>query len=384
MFATDRSLKIAMLAPPWLPVPPPGYGGIESVLAVLCDGLVRRGHDVTLFAAPGSHSTARVQEVLPNCYPLRIERALHEADHVARVFAAIECAPATGGRPFDVIHDHCGFTALAMADRIQVPLVHTLHGPFDPDTSDFYRQHATKGHLVAISRAQQYSAPFGLRVTAIVPNPIEARDWPYEPSKGDYLLWVGRMIDTKGPHRAIAAAKAAGVPLVLAGPVQPGQESYFEQCVKPHIDGSQVRYVGEIGGEPKRRLFAEARALLMPIRWQEPFGMVIVEALTCGTPVISFAEGAAPEIVQDGVTGFLVADETEMADAVGRLDAIDPADCRADVIARFDSDRVAAGYETVYERVVALTSLRREPQRPAPFRPSRRSGGVGMVAVRGG
>jgi len=350
--AARRALRIAVLAPPWIPVPPPGYGGIELMISLLCDGLVGRGHDVTLFAAPGSTSTARVQEVLPTCHPDEIERALHEADHVAQVFAALDAA-LDRGQPFDVLHDHCGFTTVAMADRIDLPIVHTLHGPFVEDTADFYRRHAGKAHLVAISDTQAASAPAGLRIEGTVPNPIDVRAWPFRAEKQDYVLWVGRMSETKGPHRAITAARAAAVPLVLAGPVQPGQEEYFEREVRPRVDDDQVRYLGEVRGDRKRELFAGARALLMPIRWNEPFGMVMVEALACGTPVIAFAEGAAPEIVQPGRNGYLVRDEQAMAEAIGELDPIDPAVCRASVAEQFCVERAAAGYESIYQRVLS-------------------------------
>jgi glycosyltransferase involved in cell wall biosynthesis len=341
-----------VLAPPWIPVPPPGYGGIEAVIGPLCEALVARGHDVTLFAAPGSWSTARVEPILPRTYPGNIERALFEVDHVARAFARIE-EQARAGSPFDVIHDHCGFTAVAMADRIQIPIVHTMHGPFDTDTAEFYRHHGHKAHLVGLSHAQLATAPRGLEVAAIVPNPVDPDRWRYRSDKDDYLLFVGRMHPTKGPDRAIAAARLAGAKLVLAGPVQPGQETYFQTRVAPHLDGEWVRYVGEVGGTVRRDLFARARALVMPIRWPEPFGLVMVEALVCGTPVIAFAEGAATEIVRDSVTGFLVTDEQEMAAAVAKLSELNPADCRADAVARFSPANVAASYEQVYAHAIA-------------------------------
>ncbi|HET9061611.1 MAG TPA: glycosyltransferase family 4 protein [Acidimicrobiales bacterium] len=343
-----------MLAPPWLPVPPSGYGGVESVISLITGELVERGHDVTLFAAPGSLSAAAVCHVLPEAHPDEIERALYEADHVARVFAFLDQA-ADRGLAFDIVHDHCGFTGVAMADRIDVPMVHTLHGPFTPGTGQFYQEHGHKALLVAISEAQRSSAPEGVAVASVVPNPVDLDDWPFEPYKQDYLVWLGRMHETKGPHRAIQAAREAGCPLVLAGPVQPGQEAFFRESVAPHIDGKAVRYVGEIGGKVKADLLAGARALLMPIRWNEPFGMVMVEALACGTPVISFDEGAACEVVRDGVTGFLVKDEAAMAEAVSAVHSLDARDCRADVAARFGVERVTAAYEHLY-RATAMVS----------------------------
>lgn len=349
-----------MLAPPWIPVPPPAYGGIEAVVALLTRELVRRGHAVTLFAAPGSRSTAEVVPVLADPHPEAIERALFEADHVAQAFAAID-AEQRRGRGYDVVHDHCGFTAFAMADRLATPMVHTLHGPFYADTAAFYERHAAKASVVAISHAQLAAAPANLRVVGVVPNPIDASEWPTARATEPFLLWAGRVTADKGPHRAIAAARRAGMRLVLAGPVQPGQETFFEREVAPHLDGDQVRYVGEVGGLRKRELFARAHALLMPIRWPEPFGMVMVEAMVCGTPVIAFAEGAACELVEEGITGFLVADEHEMAEACARTGEIDPVACRASVVDRFDVGIVAAGYEHAYAAAMQSAGAERAP-----------------------
>lgn len=341
-------LRVAMLAPPWIAVPPPGYGGVESVVSVLTEALVQRGIEVTLFCAPGSASSAEVFTLLDETHADEIERSIYEADHVAQAFAAIELAP----QPFDVVHDHCGFTALAMADRLATPLVHTLHGQFTPGTSAFYSRHGHKADLVAISGAQLASAPAGLRVLDAIPNPIDVKGWPLREHKDDYVLWIGRITPEKGPHRAIAAARAAGVPLVLAGVVQPGRQAFFEREVAPHVDGEHVRFAGEVGGAVKRSLFAGARALLMPIRWAEPFGMVMVEALSCGTPVIAFAEGAATELVAHGTTGFLVEDEQAMAAAVSLLPEIAPRDCRAWVSAHCDADVVATRYERAYRAAI--------------------------------
>jgi hypothetical protein len=297
---TGRAMHVAMLAPPWISVPPPGYGGVEWVVSGLTEALVSRGHMVTLFCAPGSRSSATVVTLLDEHHPDEIERSLHEADHVARAFDQIELAPP--GRRFDVVHDHCGFTALAMADRLDTPLVHTLHGPFTPSTSAFYARHGYKAALVGISRAQLAStaAPAGLDTVGAIPNPVDVRSWPFREQKDDYLLWVGRMTAEKGPHRAIAAAHMAGRPLVMAGVIQPGQQAFFDREVAPHVDG----------------------------------------------------ERAACELVVDGRTGFLVDDEVAMAAAVGRLGTIAPQDCRAWVAEHCDVDAVAVAYEQVYRLVV--------------------------------
>jgi glycosyltransferase involved in cell wall biosynthesis len=342
-----------MLAPPWITVPAPGYGGIEEVVRLLCDGLAGRGHDVTLFAPPGSDSRADVVPVLEDTYPDDIQKAQYEADHVARAFAVIDAA-AERGEPYDVIHDHVGHTALAMADRVSAPLVHTLHGPFTEQACHFYAQHGAKASIVAISQAQLDDAPPEMGGGDVVHNPIDCAEWPFREDKDDFLLWIGRMSPDKGPQRAIAAALEAGAPLVLAGPVQPGQEAFFAGEVEPRLGRDGIEYVGEADPERKRDLYQRARALLMPIRWREPFGLVMVESLACGTPVIAFPEGSAPELVEDGTTGFVVEDEHAMARAVERLGEIAPAACRDACERRFGVPAVVRGYERVYRAAVGM------------------------------
>jgi glycosyltransferase involved in cell wall biosynthesis len=341
-------MRVAMLAPPWIAVPPPGYGGIEQVIALLTDELTARGNEVTLFAAPGTRSDAQVLSPLEGPHPDEIEMALYEVDHAASAFARME----ESDPPFDILHDHSGFATFAFADRIDTPVIHTLHGPFTNETSAFYARHAHKASVVALSRYQAEQAPDELDVVAVIGNPIVVGDFPFGEEQGDHLLWIGRMNDDKGPHRAIAVAREAEQPLVLAGPVQPGQEEFFAREVEPHLDGDRIRYIGEVG-EEKGELYAGASALLMPIRWPEPFGLVMTEAMACGTPVVAFPEGSASEIVLDGETGFVVEDEHAMAEAIGRLGEIDRGRCRESARERFDVSTVAESYERAYERVAS-------------------------------
>ena len=334
-----------MLAPPWITVPPPGYGGIEAVVALLCDELVARGHDLTLFAAPGSHSAARVCSPLQGTHADQIGSSLYESDHVAVAYDAIDRAAAEGG-PFDVVHDHSGFTALAMADRVSAPVVHTLHGPFSIEMCPFYERHGHKARLVAISQFQLEHAPSGVRVADVVSNPIRVEDWPFREDKDDYLLWMGRLDPDQGrsprdrgsagrPH----AARARRARAARAGAVLPRRD-------RAALDGRNVVFAGEVGGVRRKELFARAKAFLMPISWPEPFGMVMVEALACGTPVIAFPEGAASEIVIDGENGFHVADVQAMAEATRSLEQIDAARCRRSVASRYDAAIVAEATRT--------------------------------------
>src|SRR3954447_7472153 len=206
-----------MLAPPWIPVPAPGYGGIEEVVRLLCRGLVAGGHDVTLLAAPGSDSPAAVIPLLDQPHPDDVEHSLVEATHVGAAFDVIDEADAEG-RPFDVVHDHCPAVSVALAGRLQVPVVHTLHGPFDVHRSELYRRHGRKVILVAISEAQRSEAPDDVVCDRVIPNPVDLDEWPFRGEKEPSLLFMGRMDPDKGPERAIAAARAAGSELVLAGP----------------------------------------------------------------------------------------------------------------------------------------------------------------------
>ena len=252
-----------------------------------------------------------------------------------------------------------------MADRVDAVVVHTIHGPLDRKTAPFYRRHGHKATLVAISGSQARQRA-GLRTDQPGGSqPDRGRALAAREQKKDYLLWVGRMDPVKGAHRAIEAARLAGRTLVLAGPVQTGQENYFREWIEPHVDDRRVHYVGEVAGTAKQELFANAAALLMPIRWREPFGMVMVEALACGTPVIAFPEGAAAEIVIDGENGMLVADEAEMARAIHRRTQSIP----TLPIGRRRALRrtaTAAGYERVYRD--AIDPGRRHGISPHPER----------------
>jgi glycosyltransferase involved in cell wall biosynthesis len=337
-------MKIAMIAPPWIPVPPPRYGGIESMVALLTDRLVKLGNEVVLFCSPASQSQAEMRHPLPHAYTAKIGQALYETDHVLQALNQIKWER----DPFDVVHDHTA-TAVAWAQHCSVPLVHTMHNGHEGDRGDFYLRHGSYARLIAISYAQRKTAPRDLLVDDVIHNPIDVEEWPYREQKMPFALWAGRFDPVKGAHLAIRAAKVAGMRLVLAGPIQQGQQAYFDREVRPHLKMGKIDYVGEIGGNRKKALFANASCLLMPIEWNEPFGMVMVEALACGTPVIAFPYGAATEIVVDGLNGYQVADVASMAEAMTDIQ-ISPAECRESVEARYDAATIAENYCAAYER----------------------------------
>ena len=340
----SRPLRIAMVTPPYFTVPPEGYGGVESVVAGLVDGLVERGHHVTLLGA-GEHGTRAQRFVglwddLPTA---QIGQSLPEAVHAARVGSVIG-----SGADFDLVHDHTLTSPLLAAGRL-VPTVVTVHGPMG-ELADLYRPLGDAVSLVAISEAQRRSA-LDLNWVGTVYNGIDVASFPFRRHKDDYVLFLGRYHPTKGPHLAIDAARAAGVRILLAGKcAEPPEQEFFDAEVAPRL-GPDAVDVGVADGEEKRRLLAGARALVFPIRWEEPFGMVLIEAMACGTPVVALAQGSVPEVVEHGRTGVVVNDPEELAGAIDLAKGLDAAECRRSAETRFSIETMTSGYEEVYRRV---------------------------------
>lgn len=351
-------MRIGVLSPPWIPVPPSGYGGIEWVVSLLVEELVARGHDVTLFAGGESRTKAELISVFDESPTARMHQNVPDARHAARAIREI-VSRAGSSRAFDVLHDHSACIAVAAAPALPVPVVHTLHGAFTEEMKAFYRDVSDAATFVAISRVQREGMP-ELPVAAIVPNSADVESFPFVRSKDDYLVCLGRVTRDKGQDTAVAVAKRTGIPLVLAGKVDPGADAkWFDGEILPHIDGQLVRFEGEVPDERKKELLSRARAALFPIRWPEPFGLVMIEAMSCGTPVIANGYGAVPEVVTDGVTGFVTHGEDDMVRALDRLREIDPEACRRDVMARFSPAVMADGYERVYAQAIASFAARR-------------------------
>lgn len=328
-------------------MPPAGYGGIEWVVQQLCDGLVERGHDVTLYATGDSHTAARLRCIYERQQPERMHQTAFEARHAA--FALADQAD------FEVIHDHTGFCVLAAGQFLATPLVHTVHCAFDDVTIPFYRQFREAAAFVSISDYQRTLAPQGMRWAATVYNAVDVPTWPYRADKQDYLLAFGRVCEAKGFHVAIEVARRTGHRLVMAGVVQPAYREYFERVVAPELD-DQITYLGEVDDTRKRELFAGARGFLFPVLWPEPFGLVMLEALATGTPVVALRDGAVEEVVDHGSTGFVCEDVEDMIAAVGRLHEIDAAVCRSTVEERFSVERMLSCYERVYRSVLSGAS----------------------------
>jgi glycosyltransferase involved in cell wall biosynthesis len=339
-----------MLAPAWFPVPPEGYGGIERVVHLLTEGLVADGHDVTLFASGDSRTSARLESVFEVAPSRWIGHTFWELRHAV---AALERAG-----EFDVVHDHTGLLGLALGGLLPVALVHTVHGPLDGEAGDLYEhvcRLAPGARLIAISENQRRRRP-GLPWLGVVSNGLELERYPFDPGDDGYLLYLGRLSPEKGAHRAIDVAEAAGLPLRLAGKCrEPGEQAYFRAQVEPRLSGS-IEYLGEVTDAERIALLRRARTTLFPIDWDEPFGLVMIESLACGTPVLATRRGSVPEVIRDGVTGIVVDDHREMASALERADALDRAALRRDVEERFSPERMVRGYVQAYEAAVAERS----------------------------
>lgn len=335
-------MRIGLVAPVWCSVPPVGYGGTEQVVDSLARGLSARGHTVVLAASGDSTCPVELRSVVPASGG-EIGSAVPELRHVVHAHQVLaDC---------DVIHDHTLIgPLLGLGRRSGPPVVTTCHGVMDGLLAEHYRALATSVPVIAISQAQAAGAP-GL-ATAVIHHGVVPEDFPVGRGDGDFLLFLGRMCADKGAHRAVRVARAAGVPLLIAAKMrEPAEREYFESRVRPLL-GSGVEYLGEVSGVEKLELLGAARALLMPIRWPEPFGMVMVEALACGTPVLAFPEGAAPEVLEDGATGFLCRDEERLVAAVRRVDRLSRAACRTSVEERFSARRMAAEHVSVYTSLV--------------------------------
>jgi glycosyltransferase involved in cell wall biosynthesis len=352
-------MRILQIAPPWFPVPPTGYGGIEWIVSSLADGLTALGHDVTLVANGDSETSAELVSVFDGSTPQRLGDLWMEAAHAVTAYVRAE--------DFDVIHDHTGVIgpAIAAAGNLHVPVVNTLHGPWTQQNTTFYRTVGRRIALTAISHDQASRAPDGVRVAAVVHNGIELDAYAVGRDREDFLLFVGRASHEKGPEVAIEVARRVGMPLVMAMKVnEPAEHRYLADVVRPAMGGVDVDLRTDVGHDEKSDLMMRARAVVVPIGWDEPFGLVMAEAAASGAPVVAFRRGSAAELVLDGISGRLVppGDVDAMARAVEAIDGIDPLDCRAWAEGRFSARRMVRRYLRVYDELASRGS-RMEPWR---------------------
>jgi glycosyltransferase involved in cell wall biosynthesis len=336
-------MRIGILATPWAPVPPPLYGGIEQAIDGLARGFADAGHDVTLFTTGDSTSPVGREWVLLASEGYRIGYTVPELRHVMAGYEALA--------DVDVIHDHTVLGPVYAQQVTEQPVVTTIHGPFNEELTDIYRRIADRVPIIAISNAQRAVVP-NLAIARVIHHGIEASRFPVGDGSGDYCLYLGRMNPDKGAHRAAEAARKAGVPLVMAGKCrEPWEHQFFDKEIAPYLS-DEIRYVGEVPHEEKVKLLAEARCTLFPIRWNEPFGLVILESMACGTPVLAFDEGATDEIIAHGKTGFICEDESDMAEAVAEAVSLDRADCRAAVEGYFSMRRCVDEHLDLFQQLI--------------------------------
>jgi glycosyltransferase involved in cell wall biosynthesis len=335
-----------MVAPPWFEVPPRSYGGVEAIVADLVDNLVDRGHEITLIGAGKRGTKAqrflRTYDIAPSA---RLGDPLPEVLHAARAEEMLD------GLNVDIVHDHTLAGPLLARGRF-VPTVVTTHGVVHGEAGEYYRALGTSVRLIAISASQRRLSP-GLSWAATVHNSVRVASFPFRADKDPFTLFLGRIHPEKAPHLAIDAARRAGLPIVLAGKcTEPVEREYFASEIEPRL-GPDARLIGLADAAVKRDLLSRACALLFPICWEEPFGLVMIEAMACGTPVVAFRRGSVPEIVVDGVTGIIADEPAELPAAIERARRLDPAACRAHVQAAFGTSAMATGYEAAYRRVLA-------------------------------
>lgn len=332
-------MRLALLGPIAWRTPPRHYGPWELVTGLLADGLVRRGVDVTLFATLDSITLARLEGVCERPYEEdeTIDGRVWEALHVAHALSR--------SSDFDLIHNHLDWLPLALSVLVRAPMVTTIHGFSSPRILPAYARSASA--FVSISDADRVPE---LEYLATIHHGVDATVLPFSATGGDGLVCFGRIHPDKGTAKAIAIARRADRPLVLCGPVQ--DERYFADEVEPHVDGDRVRYLGSVGDEERAEVLGAAACLLHPIAFAEPFGLSVVEAMLCGTPVVAYDRGSMPEIVEDGVTGVLAHDVDSAVNAVSRATSFDRAACRRAAERRFSADRMVDDYVAVYERVL--------------------------------
>jgi glycosyltransferase involved in cell wall biosynthesis len=338
---STTGLRVAMLAPISWRVPPRHYGPWEQFVSLLTEGLVDRGVDVTLFAAADSVTSARLVGTIPTGYSEdpNLDPKVWEGLHIATVFER--------AAEFDLIHNNFDFLPLTYSGLVDTPVVTTIHGFSSEKIVAVFERYDGRGHYVAISDADRHS---GLHYEATIHHGIRMETFPLVTTPGDYLLFFGRIHPHKGTAEAIEVAERAGLPLTIAGIVQ--DEEYFARSVEPHVDGDRVRYIGAVGPEERGAVLGGARALLHLISFEEPFGFSVIESMACGTPVIATRRGSMPELVGDGVNGYLVDAPEQAVAAIEPAGRLDRHAIRASVERRFDVARMVDRYIEVYRRIV--------------------------------
>lgn len=345
-----RPLRIAQIAPLAYPIPPKKYGGTERVIHALTEELVKRGHDVTLFATGDSKTSAKLLSV----YPMGLKDAnLEQKEWTLLNLFNIGQAYKMQDE-FDIIHDHMSILSLPIANLATTPTVMTLHGPITPANRQIFETFE-KPYLVSISNSQTRNFP-GVQTVANVYNGLPLEHYPFGAISKGYLLFVGRFFVNKGAHFAIEVARELNMPLVIAAKLEEKDERYFNDYIYPNLD-AKIEWIGEVSEKERNKLMSEAACLLHPATWEEPFGLNMIEAMACGCPVVAFNKGSIPEVIRDGRTGFVVNTVSEMINAVRNIDKIDRGYCRQYALKNFSVQKMVDGYESLYYSILNASEV---------------------------
>lgn len=335
-----------MLSPAWFPVPPDGYGGVEAVVHLLADGLVDAGADVTLFASGDSSTRAELLSAFDVAPSEHIGETFWELQHALMLLERLQ--------DFDIVHDHSGLLGLTLFGLTGCPLLHTVHGPLIGEPGRMYNrvcELVPRSGLVSLTLNQRRPLP-SLNWVANINNAIDLDQFQCQRTPRDFLLFLGRMSPDKGAHHAITVARKADRPLKIAAKCrEPGEIDYFDRHIAPYL-GDEIEYVGEVGHDERCSLLRDAHALVMPIEWEEPFGLVIAEALACGTPVVAFRRGSVPELLRHGRTGYIARDLDDMVVALDLVDTLDPSALRSEAERRFSVERMIGRYLAAYDDLI--------------------------------
>jgi glycosyltransferase involved in cell wall biosynthesis len=338
-------MKVAVLSPISWRTPPRKYGPWEQVASTIAEGLVQKGHEVTLFATGDSITRGKLESVCDKPYSenREIDPKVWECIHISHLMEQ--------AKDFDIIHNHFDFLPLTYSRLIQTPMITTIHGFSSAQIIPVYQKYNASSTYISISDSDRHP---DLDYYKTIYHGVDPLRFTYQHEKDDYLLYFGRIHPEKGAHVAIEIAKKSGYRLKIAGLIQ--DEAYFAERIKPHIDDETIEYIGNVGPEVRDKLLGHAKALLHPIFFEEPFGLSVLEAMMCGTPVIAFSRGSMPELVSDGKSGFLVNDVAEATAAVGRLSTLNPRICRLHACNVFSVDAMISAYIKAYENTVATFS----------------------------
>ncbi len=346
-------MKIAQIAPLSERVPPTAYGGTEIIVSLLTDELVRRGHEVTLFASGDSQTLAHLESCCPKglreAQASAVEIPVYQSQQLNRVF--------NQAGEFDLIHSHIGEVVFPYVNRVKTPTLHTVHGIIPAEIEQLWRD-ARQQNFISISNSQRRN-DLQLNYLATVYNGIDTDKYHFypEPDNPPYLAFLGRMSPEKGPQLAIEIAKRTGWHLKMAGKIDPVDREFFQNRIEPLIDGQQIEFLGEFNHQQKCPLLGNAVATLFPITWSEPFGLVMTESMAVGTPIIAIAMGSTFEVIEDGKTGFLCHNVEECIAALDRIREIDRVACQDRVEAKFSVERMVDDYEAVYQKLLTKQSL---------------------------